>query len=189
VVSTPRLRVLLLFAVVASVSSTSTEGLAVPVAEELHLGSVAVGILTATSPLGFLIGSFLVLRASPERREVLLPALVVLSAAPLLLTPLLPGILPVIVLWVLAGAGATVNLISGPAFVQACPAEYRGRAYGVASSTLMSTQGAGLLLAGYLGTQVAPRTAVACVAALMLLLAVPLLRAQGMRRNSREPNK
>jgi hypothetical protein len=50
----------------------------------------------------------------------------------------------------------------------------------------MSTQGAGLLAAGYLATFVAPRTAVAVVAAATLLLAVPLLGAQGMSYGSRK---
>jgi MFS family permease len=189
VLTTSRLRSLLLCAVVGSVSSTATEGLAVSVAHELHHGSVAVGFLTATSPFGFVLGSYAVLRIPAPARERLLPALLVLSAAPLLLTPLVPGLGPVLVVWVLAGAGATVNLIAGPAFVQACPADYRGRAYGVASATLMSAQGAGLLLAGYLATLTSGRSAVALVAAIMLVLAVPLLRAQGNRQTVRETNK
>jgi MFS family permease len=189
VVASPRLRALLLCAVVASVSSTATEGLAVSVARELHQGSLAVGLLTATSPAGFVLGSFLVLRSPSETRERLLPVLLVLSAAPLLLTPLVPGLLPVLALWVLAGAGATVNLIAGPTFVQACPPDYRGRAYGVASGTLMSAQGAGLLVAGYLATLTQPRTAVALVAVVMLALAVPVLRAQGIGRAGRESDK
>jgi MFS family permease len=180
VATTPRLRVLLLFAVLASVSVTATEGLAVPVADELHHGAVAAGVLTATVPAGFLLGSVVVLRTPSARREALLPYLVLLSAAPLLATWFVPSLVSVVGLWVLAGAGATANLIAGPAFVQSCPADFRGRAYGVASATLMTTQGAGLLLAGYLGTLVAPRTAVSLVAALMLALAVPLLNAQGI---------
>jgi MFS family permease len=188
VVSTAHLRGLLLLAVLASVSITSTEGLAVAVADELGRGSVTAGVLTATAPCGFLLGSVLVLRTPPARREALLPWLVLLSAAPLLATPLLPLGL-VIAVWVLAGAGATANLIAGPAFVQACPAELRGRAYGVASATLMTTQGAGLLLGGYLGTLVDPSAAVAVVAAIMLALAVPVLGAQGIHRTFRSVQK
>jgi hypothetical protein len=189
VVTTSRLRVLLLFAVLASVSVTATEGLAVSVADELGRGAVLAGVLTATAPMGFLLGSIAVLRTPSENREALLPWLVVLSAAPLLTTPLLPGIGPVIGIWVLAGVGATANLIAGPAFVQSCPADFRGRAYGVASAALMASQGAGLLLGGYLGTLVAPRTAVAAVAAVMLALAVPAMSAQGIRPPGRNVQK
>jgi MFS family permease len=179
VATTPRLRTLLTFAVVASVASTSTEGLAVAVAHELHHGAVAAGVLTATSPAGFLLGSFLVLRTPPERREAALPWLVVLSAAPLLLTPVAGSVPLVVLAWVLAGAGATVNLVAGPAFVQACDPEFRGRAYGVATAALMSAQGGGLLLGGLLAGVVAATTAAAGVGALVLLLAAPLLLAQG----------
>ena len=189
VVTTPRLRVLLLFAVLASVSVTSTEGLAVSVADELNHGAVAAGLLTATVPIGFLLGSAVVLRTEADRREALLPWLVLLSAAPLLATPLLPSVALVSLVWVLAGAGATANLIAGPAFVQSCPSDFRGRAYGVASATLMTTQGFGLLLAGYLGTLLAPREAVALVAAVMLAMAVPVLRAQGIRETVRNVQK
>jgi MFS family permease len=182
VARTDRLRTLLALAVLASVAVTSAEGLAVAIADELHHGAVAAGILTASIPAGFLVGSVLVLRTAPERREDLLPVLVLVSAAPLLLTPLLPSVLAIVLVWVLAGAGATANLIAGPAFVQSCPPDVRGRAYGVASATLMSTQGLGLVVAGWVGTQVEPRTAVALVAAAMLLLSLPAIRAQGTAR-------
>lgn len=186
VATTPRLRMLLQFAILASVSVTATEGLAVSIASELGYGAFGAGVLTATVPAGFLIGSALVLRTPRERREELLPWLVVLSAAPLLATPFVSSLLPLILLWVLAGAGATVNLIAGPAFVQTCPPEFRGRAYGVASSCLMTTQGAGLLAGGWLGTQLDPRSALAAVAATMLALGVPTMRAQGLGRTVRD---
>lgn len=181
VATTPRLRLLLQFAVLASVSVTATEGLAVAVAAELGHGSVVAGLLTATVPTGFLIGSALVLHTPSHSREALLPWLVVLSAAPLLGTALLHSLVPLVLLWVLAGAGATANLIAGPAFVRSCPAAFRGRAYGIASACLMSAQGVGLLASGWLGTVVSPRTAVAAVAAVMLALAVPTMAAQGIR--------
>jgi MFS family permease len=186
VASSSRMRVLLLFAVLASVSVTATEGLAVPVSDEIHHGAVVAGVLTATVPAGFLMGSVAVLRTPSVRREALLPFLVLLSAAPLLATPFVPSLAAIVVLWVLAGAGATANLIAGPAFVQSCPPDFRGRAYGVAAATLMATQGAGVLLGGYLATLFPPRTAVAAVAALMLALAVPLLNAQGIRLTGRK---
>jgi MFS family permease len=185
VVRDGRLRMLLLLAVLASVPVTCAEGLAVPVADELHRGAVVAGVLTAAIPAGFLLGSFGVLRTPADRREALLPLLVLLSTAPLLVTPLLPGMLAVVGVWMLAGCGTTANLIAGPAFVQSCPPDVRARAYGVASATLMSAQGAGLLVGGYLGTLVAPRTAVALVAAAMLVLALPAVRAQGISRTIR----
>jgi MFS family permease len=186
VARTPRLRRLLQFAVLASVSVTATEGLAVSVADGLGHGALAAGLLTATVPTGFLLGSALVLRTPHARREELLPWLVLLSTAPLLATPFLHALPPLLALWTVAGAGATVNLIAGPAFVQSCPPAFRGRAYGIASSSLMATQGAGLLVGGWLGTVVDPRTAVAAVALLMLGAAVVIIGAQGIPRTVRD---
>jgi MFS family permease len=186
VARTPRLRRLLQFAVLASVSVTATEGLAVSVADGLGHGALEAGLLTATVPAGFLLGSAAVLRVPGDRREELLPWLVLLSTAPLLATPFLHALAPLLVVWTVAGAGATVNLVAGPAFVQSCPPAFRGRAYGIASSSLMATQGAGLLLAGWLGTVVDPRTAVAGVALLMLGLAVVTIGAQGDRPTVRD---
>jgi MFS family permease len=186
VARTPRLRRLLQFAVLASVSVTATEGLAVSVGDGLGRGALAAGLLTATVPAGFLLGSAAVLRVPGDRREELLPWLVLLSTAPLLATPFLHALPPLLVAWTVAGAGATVNLVAGPAFVQSCPPAFRGRAYGIASSSLMATQGAGLLLAGWLGTVVDPRTAVAGVALLMLGLAVVTIGAQGDRQTVRD---
>jgi hypothetical protein len=180
-----RLRGLLQFAVLASVSVTATEGLAVAVADELGHGAVAAGLLTATIPTGFLIASGLVLRVPSAQREALLPWLVLLSAAPLLATRFLDSLVPLALVWVLAGAGATANLVAGPAFVQSCPAAFRGRAYGIATACLMTAQGLGLLVSGYLGTVFSPRTAVAAVAALMLVLAFPIMSAQGITRTVR----
>jgi MFS family permease len=191
VATSPRLRVLLQFAVLASVSVTATEGLAVSVADGVGGGALSAGLLTATIPAGFLLGSGVVLRTPSERREQMLPWLVLLSTAPLLATPFLSSLAPLLVVWTVAGAGATVNLVAGPAFVQACPPAFRGRAYGVASSSLMATQGVGLLLGGWLGTLVDPRRALALVATAMLALALLTMRrseisAQGIRRTVRD---
>ncbi|HUR14631.1 MAG TPA: MFS transporter [Mycobacteriales bacterium] len=180
-----RLRRLLQFAVLASVSVTATEGLAVAVADELGHGAVMAGVLTATVPTGFLLASGLVLRVPSAQREGLLPWLVLLSTVPLLATGFLHSVVPLVLLWALAGAGATANLVAGPAFVQSCPAEFRGRAYGIATACLMTAQGLGLLASGWLGTVFSPRTAVAVVAALMLVLAFPVMAAQGMPRTIR----
>jgi MFS family permease len=186
VATTPRLRGLLLLAVLASVAIIPTEGLAVAVAAELGHGAVAAGLLTAAVPAGFVLGSFYVLRTPADRREALLPLLVLLSAVPLLGTPFLPGTASVLAVWVLAGIGGTVNLIAGPAFVQSCPPELRGRAYGVAAAVLMATQGVGLLLSGYAASFVAPTTAVALSAGLILVLALPVLTAQENSRVGRD---
>lgn len=188
VAGTPGLRSLLTVSVLGSIAVTSTEGLAVPTAAERTIGGGATtaGILTAAVPAGFLLGSALVLRLPAARRLELLPLLLLVAGLPLLLSPLAPSREVLVALWVVSGAGATVNLVAGPEFMQRCPREFRGRAFGLASTVLQAAQGLGLLAAGLLAERLAPRTTVAVVAAVMLLLAVPVLVSQGPGRTVRE---
>jgi predicted MFS family arabinose efflux permease len=182
----PDLRALLAIGVLGSIAVTSTEGLAVAVARDMHGGPALAGVLTATVPAGFLLGSFLVLRQPAETRTGLLPKLLLLSAAPLLLSPIAGSVAVLIALWLAAGAGATLNLIAGPEFMQRCPRDYRGRAFGLAVSCLQAAQGVGLLAAGLLAEVLSPRTAVAVVALVALLAAIPVLATQGKLLSVRE---
>jgi MFS family permease len=174
VARTPVLRSLLLYAVLASAAVSAPEGLAVPAAAELGGGSLAAGVMTAAVPFGFLVASLLVLRVDPDRRQRLLPWLAGLSCLPLLLTPLMDSVAAVTALWVVSGAGATVNLIASSAFMQACPAEFRSRAYGVAAALLMAGQGGALLLSGVIADSQGARSSVAILAGLSLALLAPL---------------
>ncbi len=125
-------------------------------------------------PAGFLVGSWLVLRLPPERREPLFPVLVASSCAPLLLTAVVEDVVVLVGLWALAGVGNALQLVANSAFVQAVPAHLRGRAFGVAGTLLMAVQGLLLLLAGALAELTGPRVPVAVLAGLTLLL-VPVL--------------
>jgi len=190
VARTPVLRRLLLLSVLGSVAVTAPEGLAVPMARELGEGALAAGVLTATVPAGFLLGSAAVLRLTPERRLALLPGLVLLCAAPLLLTPVAGSLVAVAALWVVAGCGATVNLVAGPAFMQRCPPELRGRAYGFASTGLYASQGLALVTAGLVADALDPGRAVAVMAAATLVLTLLVLRrTQGMSQFVRSPDQ
>lgn len=174
-----RLRVLLFWALLSAGSVIAAEGLAVPISDELGGGPLAAGILTASAPAGFLIGSWLLLRVPSSRRETLFPVLVAVTCLPLLLTPLVESIPVLVALWVLAGCGNALQLVANSAFVQAVPVHLRGRAFGVAVTLLMVLQGLVLLAAGALAELTGPRTPIAVLALLSLLL-VPLLtpRAQ-----------
>jgi hypothetical protein len=162
------LRALLGYALLGSAAIIAPEGLAVPVAHELGGAAIAAGVLTGTVPAGFLVGSLLVLRTDPDRRERLLPRLALLSCVPLLATPSATHVWQVALLWFVAGAGGTVNLIASVGFIQACPRDFRSRAFGVAVTALNAVQGAVLLLAGGLASVVTARQSVAIVAVLTL---------------------
>jgi MFS family permease len=134
-------------------------------------------VLTAAVPAGFLVGTWLVLRLPPQRREPLFPVLVAGSCAPLLLTAFVQDVVVLVVLWTLAGVGNALQLVANSAFVQAVPAHLRGRAFGVAGTLLMAVQGVLLLVAGALAELTGPRVPVAVLAGLTLLLVPFLARA------------
>ena len=182
---TPRLRVLLCWGLLSAAAVIAPEGLAVAIAREDGRGAFAAGVLTASVPAGFLVGSWLVLRLPAERRERLFPAMVAGSCLPLLMTPFVSSVEVLSVLWVLAGVGNAIQLVANSSFVQAVPAHLRGRAFGVAVALLMAVQGVLLLLAGALAELTGPRVPVAVVAGLTLLL-VPVLVAASQTRD-RQP--
>lgn len=172
----PRLRVLLAWGVVSAGAVIAPEGLAVAVAQEDGHGALAAGVLTAAVPGGFLLGSWAVLRVPAARRERLFPTLVTASCLPLLLTAFVQDVVALTVLWVLAGMGNALQLVANSAFVQTVPPHLRGRAFGVAGTSLMAVQGVVLLAAGALAEVTGPRVPVAVCAALALLV-VPALAA------------
>lgn len=164
------LRCLLLMALLGSALLIAPEGLAVPIASDLGRGPVTAGLLTASIPAGFVLGGFAVLRLEKGRRIDLLPWLVLGGGVPLLLTPLSSSAWEIGALWLLSGAAGSVNLVASSAFMQACPPDFRARAYGLAGTLLNAVQGAVLLLSGATAGGIGARESVALFAGLMLAL-------------------
>ena len=171
------LRNLLAFALMGAVAVAAPESLAVPTAASLGGGTVAAGLLTASLPAGFVLASFAVLRLPSDRRRELLPRLVVVSAVPLLITPLVHDVPLTVVLWTLSGMGSSIQLVASAAYVAAAPAHARARAYGIASTVLMASQGLAQLTAGSLSSALGlahgPGLSVAAVA-LGTLIVLPI---------------
>ena len=176
VLGDPRLRSLLAWGLLTACSVIATEGLAVAVVAEQGGSPFLAGVLTAAAPVGFLIGSVLLLRAPPERREALFPWLVASSCLLLALSPLIDDLRLLTGLWVLAGLGNALQLVANSAFVQAVPSHLRGRAFGAAGAALFAGQGAVLLAAGGLAELYGPREAVAVVAVACLLVLLVVRR-------------
>ena len=164
VLGDPRLRSLLAWGLLTACSVIATEGLAVAVVAEQRGSPFLAGVLTAAAPVGFLLGSVLLLRVQAERRETLFPWLVASTCLLLALSPLVDDLRLLTGLWVLAGLGNALQLVANSAFVQAVPSHLRGRAFGVAGAALFAGQGAVLLAAGGLAELIGPREAVAVVA-------------------------
>jgi MFS family permease len=192
VTGTRELRVLLGWGALSAAMTIAPEGLAVAVAADLGGGSVAAGVLTASVPAGFILGSWLVLRLPADRRRRTFPWLVLLSGGALATTPFLDAVWQVVAVWVLAGVGTALQLVANSTFVQAVPQHLRGRAFGIAGSALMAVQGLVLLAAGSLAEGIGAQASVAALAvAGAVVLAVALvpgpLRSAGQatRHNSR----
>ncbi|MGB8649984.1 MAG: MFS transporter [Mycobacteriales bacterium] len=168
------LRKLLGFALLGAVAVAGPESLAVPVAASLGGGTLAAGLLTASIPAGFVVASFAVLRFPPARRIELLPSLTVISVLPLLATPLAGSVGVTVVLWTVSGFGSSLQLVASAAYVAAAPEHARGRAYGLASTSLMASQGLAQLAAGGVSTAFGahhgPGISVAVLGGLTLLL-------------------
>jgi MFS family permease len=173
----PRLRLLLCWGLLSATAVIAPEGLAVAVAEQDGRGPFVAGLLTASVPAGFLLGSWLVLRLPASRREPLFPYLVAASCLPLMLTAVVSDALVLCVLWTTAGLGNALQLVATAPTSREVPAHLRGRAFGVAATLLMAVQGVVLLAAGALAEVTGPRVPVAVLAAASLLL-VPLLHAR-----------
>lgn len=183
------LRRLLAFGLLGAVVLIAPEGLAVPVAADLHLGApnasataaYSAGLLTAAAPAGFLVGSALLLRLPQARRVARMPAMVVGAGAALLLTPALAqvsgtlGTVLVALAWGGAGAGSAMLLVANAAYMRAVPVAMRARAFGVANTALMVLQGLLLLTMGALAELVDPAWVVAAAGAAALVAVAPLV--------------
>lgn len=148
VLGEPRLRRLLGLALLGAATLIVPEGLAVPVAASLHGGAVAAGVLTAAVPAGFVLGSALLLRIKVERRQRLLVPLLVAACLPLLLTPVTGSLSVIAALWVLSGACSALQMIANAAYGAATPPSFRGRAFGIAGTSLYAVQGLAVLVGG-----------------------------------------
>jgi hypothetical protein len=189
---TPRLRAIIAVTWVGTLFANAPEGIAAPLVEQLGQGATQVGVLLAANPAGVTVGGLLVARGlTQQRREQLVPHLVVLSLAPILVAGLLtvwgaPGqgaFAAVVALMFVAGLGLAWTIPLNVAFVQAVPQAYRGRAFGVAVSGLYGVQGIGVLAAGAAAEGIAPGGVVALAGGVGLLAVLPPLvgyvRTQG----------
>jgi MFS family permease len=189
---TPRLLAIIGVLWIGTLFAYASEGIATPLVEQLGQGTAAVGVLLATNPLGVTLGGLVVARlVPPDRREGLVPALVVLSLAPLVVAGLVgtlagPGAVPfgvVVALLFVSGLGGAWVIPLNVSFVQAVPNAFRGRAFGVAVSGLYGVQGIGALAAGVAAEGMPPSGVVALSGGLGLIAVLPVLvsyrRTQG----------
>ena len=171
---------------VAALFGNAWEGIAAPLASQLGGGGMAIGVLLAANPAGVVIGGLLLGRlVTPGRRERLVVPLVLLSLAPLLAGGIVvalagaswPSFTTLLALLFVSGLGSAWLIPLNIAFVQATPAAYRGRAFGVAVSGLYGVQGIGALAAGLAAEGMAPSGVLALCGGIGMIAVAPALIA------------
>jgi predicted MFS family arabinose efflux permease len=108
-----------------------------------------------------------------------------LACAPLIACFLAPGLAVTVVLWAVSGLASAYHLPTSAAFVQAVPDAQRGQAFGVASTALKSSQGAGILLAGLIANESSPSVAIGVMGGLGTIAALAAGAAWSRARRSR----
>ncbi|MFE6663791.1 MFS transporter [Streptomyces sp. NPDC057697] len=144
-----RIRALMLLFWVPALFVVAPEALAAPYADEIGVGSAALGLLMCAMPVGHIAaelyaGAVLTPRV---RSRIVLPVAAA-GLLPLLLYGFRPGLVPALVALALAGVGAAYIIGLDQWFVDAVPEELRGRAMTLLTAGLMTVQGIGMALAG-----------------------------------------
>ncbi|MFE6895000.1 MFS transporter [Streptomyces sp. NPDC057694] len=144
-----RLRVLVLLLWVPPMFSVVPEVLAAAYADEVGVGTAGVGLLMCAMAVGT-IGSELAVGSllSPTARSRIALPLVCVTLLPLIGYAAGPGLVPTLLILLLAGAGFAYTLGVDRWFVDAVPEELRGRAMTLQSAGLMTVQGIGAALGG-----------------------------------------
>ncbi|HEX4224696.1 MAG TPA: MFS transporter [Pseudonocardiaceae bacterium] len=151
------------------------EGLAAPYTAEIGGGTIAIGLILASDPLGSAIGAFVFGRWVPvPMRAKVLGALGIASCVPVAVVVLHPGLVLSVALFALAGAlGTAVMMQSTALFTRAVPDHSRAQASGLSQSGTATIQGLSPLLAGLVADHVGTANTVGAVGIIGLLIAVP----------------
>ena len=168
------LRTLLLFGWLV-VFYTIPEGIAAPYAAGLGGGSIAAGLVIASTVVGTTIATPLFSRfVGPRRRIDLMGPLAVLTCATLVLTAFRPGLAASLVIFSLSSVFGTYQLAANTAFVIRVPNERRAQAFGIASMGVIVGQGAAFVAAGAAAEVVTPAAVIAVGGALGAVIAFVL---------------
>jgi len=168
------LRTLLLFGWLV-VFYTIPEGIAAPYAAGLGGGSIAAGLVIASTVVGTTIATPLFSRfVGPRRRIDLMGPLAVLTCATLVLTALRPGLAASLVIFSLSSVFGTYQLAANTAFVIRVPNERRAQAFGIASMGVIVGQGAAFVAAGAAAEVLTPAAVIAIGGALGTVVALVL---------------
>jgi MFS family permease len=141
---------------------TVPEGIAAPYATKLGGGSIAIGLVLASTALSTTIFTPLFTRfVRPRRRIDLMGPLAVLTCAALVLTALRPGLAASLVIFSASAAFGVYQIAANTAFVVRVPNERRAQAFGIANMGVIVGQGAAFIAAGAAAQRYAPAAVIA----------------------------
>jgi predicted MFS family arabinose efflux permease len=154
---------------------TVPEGIAAPYATKLGGGSIAIGLVLASTALSTTIVTPLFTRfVRPRRRIDLMGPLAVLTCAALVLTALRPGLAASLVIFSLSAAFGVYQLAANTAFVVRVPNERRAQAFGIANMGVIVGQGAAFVAAGAAAQRYAPAAVIAVTGGVGAVVALVL---------------
>ena len=155
------------------------EGLAAPLAGEIGAGSFAVGLILAADPVGSVIGSWIFTKWVPARRKTcIVGILAIASVVPLVFIFLRPSLPVCLALIMASGAfAAPYHLQAVALMARAVPDGVRAQVMGLTSTSLVTVQGLGIMLAGVLAQVTGPFAAVGVAGAVAVVVAGPMAMA------------
>jgi predicted MFS family arabinose efflux permease len=128
---------------------TIPEGIAAPYAARLGGGSIATGLVIASTTASTVVAIPLFTRfVRPRQRANLMGPLAVLTCGSLVLVALHPGLAASLVIFSLSAAFAVYQIAANTAFVVRVPNERRAQAFGIASMGVIVGQGVAFVAAG-----------------------------------------
>jgi MFS family permease len=134
------------------------DAVAAPYAVAIGAAPSAVGLILASDPIGSVVGGVVFGRWVPAQWQVRrLGLLAALAGAPLLVCAAKPPLAVSMLLFGLSGFFATAyHLHASTTLMRRLPAETRAQGSGLVTSSLITVQGVGVLLAGVLADQIGP---------------------------------
>jgi predicted MFS family arabinose efflux permease len=154
---------------------TIPEGVAPRYATKLGGGSIAIGLVLASTALSTTIVTPLFSKfVRPRRRIDLMGPLAVLTCAALVLTALRPGLAASLVIFSASAAFGVYQIAANTAFVVRVPNERRSQAFGIANMGVIVGQGAAFIAAGAAAQRFAPATVIAVAGGVGAIVALVL---------------
>jgi MFS family permease len=138
------------------------EGVVTPLAQDLHGGTAAVGVILAALALGQTTGAIVLGRfLAPPTQQRLMGPLAIAACGILALFILRPGLPGSLLILFASGLAAGYQVTANAAFVSATPQEMRSQAFGLAQGGISLGQGLVMILAGAAADQYSPAGVIA----------------------------